>query len=60
MTNGNFEDEEMSSSFNSSNGEDPDEDEIFQNFETDNDSEFKDQMAHVTMEETSKRHRNRT
>lgn len=50
------EDEEMSSSFNSLS----DEDEIFQNFETDDDDELKDQMDHVTMEETSKRQRKRT
>lgn len=40
-------------------------DEIFQNFETDDqeiesDGELKDQMDHVTMEETSKRQRKRT
>ena len=53
----NFEDEEMSSSFNSSTDDDEDE-EIFQNFE--NDSDLKDQMDHVTMEESSKRQRKRT
>ena len=52
-------DEEMSSSFNSLNASDEEDDEIFQNFETDDD-ELKDQMDHVTMEETSKRQRKRT
>lgn len=50
-------DAEMSSNFTSSDKDD--DEEIFQNFETD-DEELKDQMDHVTMEETSKRQRKRT